>query len=156
MDVVAYDPYISSAHAEGLGVDLCDLDDLLAQADFITVHVPLTPVTRGLIGERELALVKPTARLINCARGGVVNEDALLEALETERLAGAALDVFAHEPPFDSPLLGNSKVVVTPHLGASTREAQVAVASVHLEHITESRKGFDAVSAEAVDGRDVD
>jgi D-3-phosphoglycerate dehydrogenase len=128
MDVAAYDPYIASAHAERLGVGLCDLDDLLTQADFITVHVPLTPTTRDLIGARELALVKPTARLINCARGGIVNEDALLEALETERLAGAALDVFSHEPPFDSPLLDNPKVVVTPHLGASTREAQVAVA----------------------------
>jgi D-3-phosphoglycerate dehydrogenase len=128
MNVVAYDPYVSSDLAERLGVVLCDLDDLLAQADFITVHVPLTATTRDLIGERELALVKPTARLINCARGGIVNEDALLEALETERLAGAALDVFSHEPPFDSPLLDNPKIVVTPHLGASTREAQVAVA----------------------------
>jgi D-3-phosphoglycerate dehydrogenase len=129
MQVVAYDPYVSSTHAERIGVDLCDLDDLLAQADFITIHVPLTPSTRNLIGKRELTLVQPTTRLINCARGGVVSEDALLEALEAGRLAGAALDVFSQEPPFDSPLLGSSKVVVTPHLGASTQEAQVAVAS---------------------------
>jgi D-3-phosphoglycerate dehydrogenase len=128
MDVVAYDPYVSGDLAERLGVVLCDLDGLLARADFITVHVPLTPATRDLIGERELALVKPSARLINCARGGVVNEDALQEALEAGRLAGAAIDVFVHEPPFDSPLLDNPRVVVTPHLGASTREAQVAVA----------------------------
>jgi D-3-phosphoglycerate dehydrogenase len=129
MQVVAYDPYVSSTHAERIGVDLCDLDDVLAQADFVTIHVPLTPSTLDLIGKRELALVKPTARLVNCARGGVVNEDALLEALEAGQLAGAALDVFSQEPPFDSPLLGNPKVVVTPHLGASTQEAQSAVAS---------------------------
>ena len=129
MRVVAYDPYVSGTYAERLGVELCGLGDLLVQADFITIHVPLTPSTQDLIGERELALVKPAARLINCARGGVVNEDALFEALEAGQLAGAALDVFAQEPPFDSPLLNNPKVVVTPHLGASTQEAQVAVAS---------------------------
>jgi len=128
MRVLAYDPYVSSAHAERLGVELCDLDDLLAQADFVTLHVPLTSSTRNLIGPRELSLVKPTARLINCARGGIVDECALDEALCEGRLAGAALDVFVDEPPFDCPLLDNPKVVVTPHLGASTQEAQVAVA----------------------------
>jgi len=128
MRVLAYDPYVSSAHAERLGVELCDLDGLLAQADFITLHVPLTSSTRNLIGQRELSLVKPTARVINCARGGIVDECALHEALCEGRLAGAALDVFVDEPPFDCPLLDNPKVVVTPHLGASTQEAQVAVA----------------------------
>jgi D-3-phosphoglycerate dehydrogenase len=128
MRVLAYDPYVSSEHAARLGVELCELDPLLAQADFITVHVPLTFATRNLIGERELSLVKPAARLINCARGGIVNEEALQRALADGRLAGAALDVFAQEPPFDSPLLDAPGVVVTPHLGASTREAQVAVA----------------------------
>jgi len=129
MRVIAYDPYLSGLLAERLGVELQDrLEDVLTEADFITLHVPLTPATRGMIGERELALVKPTARLINCARGGVVEEAALQDALENGRLAGAALDVFASEPPWDSPLLDNPKVVVTPHLGASTQEAQVAVA----------------------------
>ena len=128
MRVLAYDPYVSAAHAERLGVTMCDLDELLAQADFITLHIPLTSATRNLIGKRELSRVKRGARLINCSRGGVVDEEALYEALEAGQLAGAALDVFAHEPPFDSPLLHSPKVVVTPHLGASTEEAQVAVA----------------------------
>jgi D-3-phosphoglycerate dehydrogenase len=128
MRVLAYDPYVSHEHAERLGVELHELDHVLARADFCTVHVPLTPSTRSLIGRRELALLKPTARVINCARGGIVDEDALREALDEGRLAGAALDVFAQEPPLDSPLLDSEKVVVTPHLGASTREAQVAVA----------------------------
>jgi D-3-phosphoglycerate dehydrogenase len=128
MRVLAYDPYISRESAERMGVELCELDGVLAQSDFVTIHVPLTPNTRGLIGARELALLRPSARLINCARGGIVDESALQQALETDHLAGAALDVFAHEPPTDSPLLDNPKVLVTPHLGASTQEAQVAVA----------------------------
>ena len=128
MRVLAYDPYVSHEHAERLGVELCDLDHILARADFLTVHVPLTTTTRGLIGVRELALLKPSARVINCARGGIVDESALNNALDEGRLAGAALDVFCQEPPFQSPLLNQEQVVVTPHLGASTREAQVAVA----------------------------
>ncbi len=128
MHVLAFDPYVSNARAERIGVKLCTLDALLAQADFVTVHVPLTPATRGLIGERELTLLKPTARLINCARGGIIDEDALRHALDEGRLAGAALDVFEREPPLDNPLLNNPRVVVTPHLGASTQEAQIAVA----------------------------
>jgi D-3-phosphoglycerate dehydrogenase len=128
MRVLAYDPYVSHEHAERLGVELRELDHILARADILTVHVPLTSSTRGLIGRRELALLKPTARVINCARGGIVDEEALQEALGEGRLAGAALDVFAQEPPLESPLLDSDKVVVTPHLGASTREAQVAVA----------------------------
>lgn len=128
MLVIAYDPYVSNAHAERLGVQMCTLDELLTRADYITIHVPLVSTTRNLIGRRELSLLKPTARLINCARGGIVDEEALDKALAEGRLAGAALDVFAQEPPFDSPLLNNPKVIVTPHLGASTEEAQVAVA----------------------------
>jgi D-3-phosphoglycerate dehydrogenase len=128
MRVLAYDPYVSHDHAERLGVELRDLDHTLARADFLTVHVPLTPTTRGLIGARELALLKPSARVINCARGGIIDESALETALNEGRLAGAALDVFSEEPPLQSPLLDNDKVVVTPHLGASTHEAQVAVA----------------------------
>jgi D-3-phosphoglycerate dehydrogenase len=129
MRVVAYDPYISSDLAVKMGVETCELDELLAQADFITIHVPKAPSTIGMIGEREFELMKPTARLINCARGGIVDEEALVKALDAGQLAEAALDVFSAEPPpSDSPLLGHPKLVVTPHLGASTKEAQVAVA----------------------------
>ena len=128
MNVLGYDPYVSNEQAERLGVKLCDLEDLLARADFCSVHVPLTEATRGIIGAAELARCKPGVCVINCARGGIVDEGALLAALDCGQVAGAALDVFANEPPFDSPLLAHPRVIVTPHLGASTREAQVAVA----------------------------
>ncbi len=129
MHVLAYDPYTASAWAESLGAEVCNgLADLLSRSDFVTVHVPLTPATRGLIGARELALMKPTARLVNCARGGIVDEEALLAALDGGQIAGAALDVFTSEPPTNRALLAHPKVVLTPHLGASTAEAQVAVA----------------------------
>lgn len=141
MRVLAYDPYVSREQAERLGVELHELDHILARADFCTVHVPLTPATRGLIGTRELALLKPSARVINCARGGIVDEDALHAALDAGRLAGAALDVFCQEPPLKSPLLDNLKVVVTPHLGASTREAQVAVAVDVARQVVDVLKG---------------
>mgnify|MGYP000181162135 CR=1 FL=1 len=128
MHVLGFDPYVSSMHAERLGIELCDLGRLLAESDFITVHVPLTPATKGMIGKAELARLKPSARIINCARGGIIDEAALDQALRDGQIAGAALDVFVNEPPLDSPLLDNPRVVLTPHLGASTREAQVAVA----------------------------
>ncbi len=128
MRVLGYDPYVSGDLAASLGIEICPLDDLLAQSDFVTVHVPKTAATVGLIGARELGLMKPTARLINCARGGIVDEAALQEALATGKLAGAALDVFASEPPFDGTLLDSPHLIATPHLGASTEEAQVAVA----------------------------
>lgn len=128
MRVLAYDPYVSSEQAERLGVKMCELEDVLVGSDFVTIHVPLTETTRNLIGERELEMIKPSAYLINCARGGIVDETALHAALEKGQLAGAALDVFVSEPPHDNPLLNDPRVVVTPHLGASTREAQVAVA----------------------------
>lgn len=128
MRVLAYDPYVSREHAERLGVEMCDMETLLTQADFVSVHVPLIEATRRLIGERELKMLKPTACLVNCARGGIVDEVALLAALDAGQLAGAALDVFEQEPPTDGALLGHPKVIVTPHLGASTREAQIAVA----------------------------
>ncbi|MDP2726383.1 MAG: NAD(P)-dependent oxidoreductase, partial [Dehalococcoidia bacterium] len=111
-----------------LGVELVSLDDLLRRSDFLTVHTPLTDATRSLIGERELAIMKSTAYIINCARGGIVDEKALLAALEGDKIAGAALDVFSKEPPGQSPLLACSRVVLTPHLGAMTHEAQVSVA----------------------------
>jgi D-3-phosphoglycerate dehydrogenase / 2-oxoglutarate reductase len=125
MRIIAFDPYVPKERAKEMGIELMPtLEALLVQADFITVHLPRTPDTEGLIGERELALVKEGARLVNTARGGIVDEDALAKALEDGRLGGAALDVFAEEPTTDSPLFGFEQVVVTPHLGASTTEAQ--------------------------------
>jgi D-3-phosphoglycerate dehydrogenase / 2-oxoglutarate reductase len=122
--LVAYDPYITAARAAQLGVRLVSLDELLAEADFISVHLPRTAETAGLLGDRELSLVKPGVRIINAARGGIVSEEALARAVQDGRVAGAALDVYATEPCTDSPLFGLDNVVVTPHLGASTHEAQ--------------------------------
>jgi D-3-phosphoglycerate dehydrogenase / 2-oxoglutarate reductase len=124
MQVIAYDPYVPTARAAQLGVRLVPLEDLLAEADFITVHLPKTAETAGLIGERELRLVKPGVLIVNAARGGIVNEHALALALKDGRVGGAGIDVFATEPCTDSPLFGFPNVVVTPHLGASTHEAQ--------------------------------
>jgi len=122
--LVAYDPYVSSARAGQLGVRLVSLEELLTDSDFISVHLPKTPETAGLIGDEQLRLVKPTARLINAARGGIVDEAALYSALKEGRLAGAGLDVYAREPCTDSPLFDLDTVVAIPHLGASTDEAQ--------------------------------
>lgn len=124
MKVVAYDPYVQPARAAQMGVQLLSLDELLEQADFISVHLPKTPETLGLIGDEALHRVKPNARIINAARGGIVDEDALASALKEGRVAGAGLDVYASEPCTDSPLFEYPNVVVTPHLGASTGEAQ--------------------------------
>jgi D-3-phosphoglycerate dehydrogenase len=124
MQVIAYDPYVPPSRAAQLGVRLVGLDELLAEADFISVHLPKTPETTGLIGERELHLVKPGVRIVNAARGGIVDEHALALALKDGRVAGAGIDVFAAEPPAGNPLLQFPTVVVTPHLGASTHEAQ--------------------------------
>jgi D-3-phosphoglycerate dehydrogenase len=128
MEVVAFDPVVSIERAELFNVELVSLNELLEQADFVTVHVPLVDANRGLLGAPELALMKPTARLINAARGGIVNEHALYEALKAGRLAAAAADVFETEPPGDNPLLTLPNFVATPHIGASTVEAQVSVA----------------------------
>ena len=129
MKVIAHDPFISPEYAHNLRVELVSLESLLKESDFITLHLPLTPSARGLIGSKELSLVKPSVRIINCARGVLINEQALLKAIEEGRVAGAALDVFSEEPPVNNPLLKNEKVIVTPHLGASTEEAQVTVAT---------------------------
>ncbi len=128
MEVIAYDPVVSTERAELFNVELVSLNDLLERADFVTVHVPLVDANRNLIGAPELALMKPGARLINAARGGVVDEAALFEALKSGRLAAAAADVFVNEPPVDNPLLTLPTFVATPHIGASTVEAQVSVA----------------------------
>ncbi len=122
--LLAYDPYVPPARAAEVGARLVPLDELLRESDFVTIHLPKTPETVGLIGERELAAVKPGVRIVNAARGGLVDEHALATAIKDGRVAGAALDVFATEPTTASPLFGFDSVVVTPHLGASTVEAQ--------------------------------
>ncbi|RMB11844.1 phosphoglycerate dehydrogenase [Eilatimonas milleporae] len=128
MKVLAYDPYLSVERAADLGVTKVDLDELLSRADFITLHTPLTDQTRGLIGKQAFARMKDGVRIVNCARGGLVDEAALLEALDGGKVAGAALDVFAEEPATANPLFGHERVICTPHLGAATTEAQVNVA----------------------------
>lgn len=124
MRVIAYDPYVQAGRAARMGVRLVDLDTLLREADFMSVHLPKTAETVGLIGDEELARAKPSLVLVNAARGGIVDEDALYAALKEGRIRAAGLDVFAHEPSTDSPLLELENVVATPHLGASTEEAQ--------------------------------
>jgi D-3-phosphoglycerate dehydrogenase len=124
VNVVAYDPYVTGVRAQQLGVTLLSFDELLAQSDFITIHMPKTPETTGMISTDQFALMKRTAFIVNVARGGLIDEDALYAALKSGRIAGAGLDVFVNEPPVDSPLLGLDNVVLTPHLGASTDEAQ--------------------------------
>jgi len=124
MDVIAYDPYVQAGRAAQMGVRLVDLDTLLAEADFLSVHLPKTPETVGLIGTDELAKAKSSLVLVNAARGGIVDEDALFAALKEGRIAAAGIDVFAKEPCTDSPLFELENVVATPHLGASTDEAQ--------------------------------
>ncbi|NLP18371.1 MAG: hypothetical protein GX376_04645 [Firmicutes bacterium] len=128
MKVIGHDPYLCADRVRRLGVELMGLKDVLRQADFITLHLPLTQETRYLIGPELLTLVKPSAMLINVARGGIICEDALCEALLGKRLAGAALDVFEEEPAVENPLCHLDNVIVTPHLGASTGEAQARVA----------------------------
>lgn len=131
MEVVASDPFLSRTGVESpvRGVELVEIEDLLARADFVTLHVPLMDGTRNLLSRERLALMKPGARLVNAARGGLVDEAALADALESGHLAGAALDVLAEEPPSpEHPLLGREDVILTPHLGASSHEAQLAVA----------------------------
>jgi D-3-phosphoglycerate dehydrogenase len=129
MHIVAFDPFTSAEHAKELGLATAGLDEVLGRADFLTIHTPVTDETRGIIGRDAFAKMKKGVRVVNCARGGLVDEAALLEAIENGTVAAAALDVFSTEPlPADSPLLGNTKIITTPHLGASTTEAQEGVA----------------------------
>ncbi len=136
MRLIAYDPYISVERAKQMGVELVPLDDLVAAADFITIHLPKTPETAGLFGRELLAKVKPGVRIVNAARGGILDEDALADAVTSGRVAGAALDVFQAEPCTSSPLFGLPGVIVTPHLGASTQEAQDKAGVQIAEQIT--------------------
>ena len=124
MRIIAYDPFVGDDQAEALGAQLAGLDDVLSEADFLTIHAPRSADTEGMIDAAALATMKPTARIVNVARGGIVDEDALAAAIVDGTIAGAALDVFAAEPTTESPLFALPQVVVTPHLGASTHEAQ--------------------------------
>ena len=137
MRVIAYDPFVAPGRAAELNVEKVDLDELYARADFISLHVPLTDQTRAMIDAQAFAKMKPSARIINCARGGLVVESDLARALESGQVAGAALDVFATEPATESPLFDNDKVIVTPHLGASTSEAQENVARQIAEQMSD-------------------
>ena len=144
MRLLGYDPFVSPDHARILGIELMSLETLLAQSDFVTVHTPLTEGTHHLIGAKELATMKPQARIINVARGELIDEDALLNALDEGKLAGAALDVFSKEPPGESALVNHPRVVVTPHLGASTQEAQREVAIEAAEQVIAVLRGEPA------------
>lgn len=141
MKVMAFDPYLTAERAKKIGVTQATLDDLYAQSDFITVHTPLTKETRHLINREAFEKMKTGVRIINCARGGIIDEQALLEAIQTGKVAGAALDVFEQEPPGHHPLFDLPQVIVTPHLGASTVEAQENVASDVSEEILHILRG---------------
>lgn len=128
MKVLAYDPYLSLEKAKTLKIESADLKGVLKRADYITVHTPLTDETKHLISDKQISLMKDGVKIVNCARGGIIDEQALIKGLKSGRIAGCALDVYENEPPQGSPLLSMDNVVVTPHLGASTEEAQVNVA----------------------------
>jgi D-3-phosphoglycerate dehydrogenase len=136
MKVIGFDPYFTGEAASKIGIEMVHFDDLLSRADFITVHTSLTDETRGIINAGSFEKMKTGVRVINCARGGLIDERALADAVRTGKVAGAALDVFEEEPPpATNPLLGMEQVIVTPHLGASTEEAQVGVATIIAEQV---------------------
>ncbi|MCF8707347.1 phosphoglycerate dehydrogenase [Rhizorhapis sp. SPR117] len=137
MKVVAFDPFLTPERAVEMGVEKVSLEDLLARADFITLHTPLTDQTRNILSRENLAKAKPGVRIINCARGGLIDETALKEGLDSGHIGGAALDVFVSEPAKESPLFGTPNFVSTPHLGASTNEAQVNVAIQVAEQLSD-------------------
>jgi D-3-phosphoglycerate dehydrogenase len=141
MEVIAYDPYFTPEAAKEQGIEMVGLDELYARADFITLHTPLAEGTRGLIDAAAIAKMKPGVRIINCARGGLIDEEALADAVRGGKVAGAALDVFEQEPvPPDNPLLALDSVITTPHLGASTQEAQLGVATMIAEQVLDYLK----------------
>ncbi len=141
MRVIAYDPYLTSPMAEDLGIRLVDKETLFAQADIVSVHAALTTETKGLVGPKDLGIMKRTAVLVNCARGEIVQEPALAEALRAGTIAGAAIDVFSGEPPAGNPLLSAPNVFFTPHLGASTHEAQARAGAIVAEQVLKVLKG---------------
>lgn len=155
MNVIAYDPYISSELVNKLGIEGVSLEDLYARSDYITVHTPMTQETRNLINADSFKKMKKGVFVLNCARGGIINEEALCDAIQSGIVAGAALDVFSQEPPKDNPLLTLDRVIATPHLGASTDEAQENVAIAVADQVIEyMEKGTirNAVNAPTIDG----
>lgn len=160
MKIIAYDPYVASEVASNLGVELVSLEHLLSESDFISVHLPLNDSTRHMLNAERLRLCKPGTRIINTARGGIIDEDALLLALEEGRLAGAALDVFATEPlPSDSPLRSHPRLILTPHIGGSTSEAQYQVAMDAASQVIEVLQGRSAryaVNAPLIPSSDIE
>jgi D-3-phosphoglycerate dehydrogenase len=147
MKVVAYDPYLDPAAARRLEVEMLPLDDLLRCSDAITLHTPLTEQTRNLLSGERLALLPRGALVINCGRGGVIDEEALLQALESGAVGGAGIDVFAEEPPADRRLARHPRVVATPHLGAQTREAQERISTETAEMVLQALAGSFAIAA---------
>ncbi|WP_458455265.1 phosphoglycerate dehydrogenase [Methanobrevibacter sp.] len=141
MDAMAYDPYLPEEVAMQMGVDLTDLNTVLKNSDFITIHVPLTPETKHSISKEQFELMKDTAFIVNCARGGVIDEDALYDALLNNEIGGAALDVYEEEPPKDSKLFELDNIVLTPHIAASTKEAQRDAAIIVADEIIDLAKG---------------
>jgi D-3-phosphoglycerate dehydrogenase / 2-oxoglutarate reductase len=142
MKLLGYDPFVSQDHARNLQVLIVTLEKIYKEADFITLHIPLTAQTKEMIGPKELAMMKPNVRIVNTARGGLINEEALANALKEKKIAGAAIDVFPQEPCTSSVLFGVENAIVTPHLGASTAEAQVMAASDVGEQIVDVFKGL--------------
>ncbi len=147
MHILGYDPYISVERAEKLGVKLVSATEIYQEADFITLHLPKTKASYHMIGEKEIAMMKEGVRIVNCARGGVIDETALYEGLTSGKVAGAALDVFEKEPAVDNPLVGLDNIVVTPHLGASTQEAQVNVAVQVAHQVVAALNGESVITA---------
>ncbi len=147
MKIIGYDPFISEDHARNIQVDLVPLAELFRESDYITLHVPRMEAGKHLIGTRELAKMKPSVRIINCARGGLIDEVALVKAVREKRVAGAAIDVYEQEPCTDSPLFGVDQIIVTPHLGASTTEAQVSSAVSVAGQIKDIFDGLPAAAA---------
>jgi D-3-phosphoglycerate dehydrogenase len=137
MNIIAFDPFLSDEQAQKMGVKKASLEEVFKKSDFITIHTPLTSETKNIINKESIKLMKPGVRIINCARGGIVNEKDLYEAISSGQVAGAALDVFEKEPPKDNPLLGLEGVICTPHLGAATDEAQENVATAVAEQIVD-------------------
>jgi D-3-phosphoglycerate dehydrogenase / 2-oxoglutarate reductase len=156
MRVLAYDPFLSLSRAKALQVEVVELDEIYSRSDFITVHVPMTEQTKGMINKDAITKMKKGVRLINCARGGLIVEADLIEAIQSGKVAGAALDVYETEPPKDSPLLALDAVVMTPHLGASTTEAQESVGTEVAEQIADVLSGGtvrNAVNMPSVDAK---
>ncbi len=154
MKVVGYAPFIAGAASRTLDIEMTDFDELIRTADYISVHTPLTDETRGLLGSGEIAEMKDGVRLVNCARGGIIDEEALLEGLRSGKVAGCALDVYSSEPPEGNPLIGLDNVVCTPHLGALTSEAQKSVAeqvATQVCDVLEGKPPRNAVNAPMID-----